>query len=261
MCKFLSLSNIHYIILFSVWYFCIRKQKKTSEKKVIVVEPPKHTAEADVVKDKSEEKQPPVKPKLTTEDTKEKKKTVEKEKASKPKKKEEKAVQKTQLKPSKEVSQENVTKAVPPKKQAPIQPTLDDPTTGASVTAQENEQPHVSVPDTVIHPAPLQPASKGITPYSKSSSRKGSLSGRHEIGMQKMVEKQTETVKRRALGPIDDATKDKLEKYVFCIFFAHLYLFLDFIHLILLVLVHLKNVKLCFFAVQRLALCSKPSNF
>uniref|UniRef100_A0A914PR41 Uncharacterized protein n=1 Tax=Panagrolaimus davidi TaxID=227884 RepID=A0A914PR41_9BILA len=182
------------IIAFVVWYFCIRNQNKTSEKKKINAEPPKHTAEADAVKEKSEGKKEPAKPKMTTKDTKEKKKPVEKEKASKPKKKEKKVLQRIQLKPSKEVTQENVAKEIPPKKvQAPAEPTLDDPTTGASITAQENEQPHVSVPKTVMHPVPLQPASKGITQYSKSSSRKGSLSGRHEIGMQMIVESLSES--------------------------------------------------------------------
>uniref|UniRef100_A0A914QKA8 Uncharacterized protein n=1 Tax=Panagrolaimus davidi TaxID=227884 RepID=A0A914QKA8_9BILA len=180
------------IIAFAVWYFCIRKQKQTVDKKTINAETPKHTVEADVVKDKSEENKQPAKSKLTKEDTKEKKKAVEKEKKPKPKKKEKKVVQRIQLKPSKEITQENVAKAVPPKKQASVEPTLDDPTTGASITSQENEQPHVSVPKTVIHPAPLQPASKGITQYSKSSSRKGSLSERHEIGMQIMVESESE---------------------------------------------------------------------
>uniref|UniRef100_A0AC35GJQ2 Uncharacterized protein n=1 Tax=Panagrolaimus sp. PS1159 TaxID=55785 RepID=A0AC35GJQ2_9BILA len=206
------------IIAFVVWYFCIRKQQKTSEKKKIIVETPKHTAEADAVKEKTEEKQPPLKPKLPIEDTKEKKKPVEKEKASKPKKKEKKAEQKIQLKPSKEIAQENVPKEdppiiVPPKKQAPVEPTLDDPTTGASITAQENEQPHVSVPKHVIHPAPLQPASKAITLYSRSSSRKGSLSERHEIGMRTMVENPSETCIRRSQGSIDAPTKAKLERF------------------------------------------------
>jgi hypothetical protein len=91
---------------------------------------------------------------------------------------------------------------------------LDDPTTGASITATENQQPHIPVPKMVIHPAPLnQPASKAITKYSKSSSRKGSLSARHEIKMQIMVENPSETIKRRFLSSIDNATKEKLEKF------------------------------------------------
>uniref|UniRef100_A0A914QEI0 Uncharacterized protein n=1 Tax=Panagrolaimus davidi TaxID=227884 RepID=A0A914QEI0_9BILA len=164
------------IIAAGVWYFYIQKQKKTSEKKKIVVETPKHTTEADVVQEKTEEKKEPVKPK---EETVEKKKATEEEKKPKAARKEKKPAAKIQSKPSKEVIQNDVTKKDPPKKvQAPAEPTLDDPTTGASITSQENEQPHVSVPKTVIHPAPLQPASKGITQYS----RKGSLSGRHEIG-------------------------------------------------------------------------------
>uniref|UniRef100_A0A914Q0J4 Uncharacterized protein n=1 Tax=Panagrolaimus davidi TaxID=227884 RepID=A0A914Q0J4_9BILA len=126
-------------------------------------------------------------------------------------------IQKSKKVEAVKVEAENVTKEVPPKKvppkkvQAPVEPTLDDPTTGASITATENQQPHVSVPKNVIHPTPLQPASKAITQYSKSSSRKGSLSGRHEIGMQIMVEKPSETVKRRSPDSIDDATKGKLE--------------------------------------------------
>uniref|UniRef100_A0A914PWK5 Uncharacterized protein n=1 Tax=Panagrolaimus davidi TaxID=227884 RepID=A0A914PWK5_9BILA len=178
------------IIAAGVWYFCIRKQKKTSEKKKIVVETPKHTVEADVVKEKHEEKKEPAEPKMTKEDTKEKKKAVEKEKASKPKEIKE---QKIQPKPSKEVPQENVTKEIPPKKQASVEPTLDDSIADASIV-QAQQQPHVFVPKTVIYPAPLQPPSKGITQYSRSSSRKGSLSGRHEIGI--MAESTSETVKR-----------------------------------------------------------------
>uniref|UniRef100_A0A914PRK9 Uncharacterized protein n=1 Tax=Panagrolaimus davidi TaxID=227884 RepID=A0A914PRK9_9BILA len=182
------------IIALAVWYFCIRKQKKSSEKKNNVAEPPKHTVEADAVKDKSEDKKEPAEPKITKEDTNEKKKAVEKQKKPKAAKKEKKVVQRIQLKPSKEFTQENVTKEVPPTKQASAEPTLDEPTTGASITAQKNEQPQVFVPKNVIHPAPLQPASKGITQYSKSSSRKGSLSGRHEIGI--MAESPSESVKR-----------------------------------------------------------------
>uniref|UniRef100_A0A914PWN8 Uncharacterized protein n=1 Tax=Panagrolaimus davidi TaxID=227884 RepID=A0A914PWN8_9BILA len=173
------------IIAFVVWYFCIRKQNKAFDKKTINAETLKHTAEADVVQEKKE----PVKPKA---ETVEKKKPVEKEKASKPKKKEKKVVQKIQLKPSKEVTQKNVTKAEPPKKQASVEPTLDNSIADASIVHAQ-QQPHVFVPKTVIYPAPLQPASKAITQYSKSSSRKGSLSGRHEIGI--MADSTSESVK------------------------------------------------------------------
>uniref|UniRef100_A0A914PHK7 Uncharacterized protein n=1 Tax=Panagrolaimus davidi TaxID=227884 RepID=A0A914PHK7_9BILA len=177
------------IVAAGAWYFCVRKQNKTVVKKMINVETPKHTVEVDVVQEKKE----PVKPK---EGTVEKKKAIGEENKSKAAKKGKKLVQRIQLKPSKEVTQNDVTKEVPSKKvKAPIEPTLDDPITGASITAQENEQPHVFVPKTVIHPAPLQPASKAITQYSRSSSRKGSLSGRHEIGMQIMAESTSELVK------------------------------------------------------------------
>uniref|UniRef100_A0A914PQE9 Uncharacterized protein n=1 Tax=Panagrolaimus davidi TaxID=227884 RepID=A0A914PQE9_9BILA len=120
--------------------------------------------------------------------------TVAKEKQPKPAKKKipkEKKAPFVATKPSKEVTQENVTKEdFLPAKKVSVESTLEAPTTETvlqkSVVQQKQlgNPPRVFVPKKVILPAP-----KSVNaPKNKShSSKKDSLSGRHEIGMQIMV--------------------------------------------------------------------------
>uniref|UniRef100_A0A914Q1E4 Uncharacterized protein n=1 Tax=Panagrolaimus davidi TaxID=227884 RepID=A0A914Q1E4_9BILA len=113
--------------------------------------------------------------------------------------------------------------AKPTKKKAPaakkvsIEPTLENPTTEASVVRksvvqQQQKQPGnlpiVFVPKKVILPAP-----KSINaPKNKShTSKKDSLSGRHEVGMQIMVESAPESLKHHDFGMLNDESKEKLE--------------------------------------------------
>uniref|UniRef100_A0AC35G183 Uncharacterized protein n=1 Tax=Panagrolaimus sp. PS1159 TaxID=55785 RepID=A0AC35G183_9BILA len=122
-------------------------------------------------------------------------------------------------KPSKEITQEDNP---PPAKKVSAEPTLEDPTTEASVVQKSVVQqkqyhngnpPRVYVPKNVIHPEP-----KSINaPKSGSlkTGKKDSLSGRHELRMEGMVESGPEQVKRRDtnVGLLNKETKEKLEKF------------------------------------------------
>uniref|UniRef100_A0A914QVD6 Uncharacterized protein n=1 Tax=Panagrolaimus davidi TaxID=227884 RepID=A0A914QVD6_9BILA len=148
--------------------------------------------------------------------------TVAKEKQPKPAKEKIPKEKKAPIlvpKPSKEVTQEDA----PPAKKVSAEPTLEVPTTETfvvqkSVIQQQKQHhngnpPKVYVPKTVIHPEP-----KSVNaPKSGSlkTGKKDSLSGRHEIGMEFMVESGPEHVKRRDINIrlLNKETKEKLEKF------------------------------------------------
>uniref|UniRef100_A0AC35G9K3 Uncharacterized protein n=1 Tax=Panagrolaimus sp. PS1159 TaxID=55785 RepID=A0AC35G9K3_9BILA len=98
---------------------------------------------------------------------------------------------------------ENATKEdVPPSaKKVSVEQTSEDPTTKASVVQQQkSKSPGVYVPNKVILP-----------------SKKDSLSGQHEIGMQIKVESAPESLKRHCTDLLDEdankGAKEKLENF------------------------------------------------
>uniref|UniRef100_A0A914QHU2 Uncharacterized protein n=1 Tax=Panagrolaimus davidi TaxID=227884 RepID=A0A914QHU2_9BILA len=216
------------IVVIGFGYCCYRTQlqkkplfgkKKDVQQKDFI---PEASKKATVVKEKTvDEKEVVVaKPEPSNEET------IAKEKQPKPAKKKIPKEKKAPIlvpKPSKEVTQENVTKEDAPQKKVSAEPTLEAPTTETfvvqkSVIQQQKQHhtgnpPRVYVPKTVIHPEP-----KSVNaPKSGSlkTGKKDSLSGRHEIGMEGMVESAPEQVKRHDInvGLLNKETKEKLEKF------------------------------------------------
>uniref|UniRef100_A0A914PF35 Uncharacterized protein n=1 Tax=Panagrolaimus davidi TaxID=227884 RepID=A0A914PF35_9BILA len=215
------------IIFIVLGYCCYRTQsqkkplcgKKKDVQQTTFI--PESSKKANVVKEKTEdEKEVVAKPELPKEPTAAKEKQQEPAKKKAPKEKKAAVVV---PKPSKEVTQENVTKEdKPPPKKVSVEPTVEDPTTEASILQKPivqqkqpkpGDPPRVFVPTTVYHPEP-----KSVNaPKSGSlkTGKKDSLSGRHEIGMEFLVESTPEQVKRHDInvGLLNDETKEKLEKF------------------------------------------------
>uniref|UniRef100_A0A914Q636 Uncharacterized protein n=1 Tax=Panagrolaimus davidi TaxID=227884 RepID=A0A914Q636_9BILA len=201
------------IVVIGFGYCCYRNQlqkkplsgkKNDVQQKAIMPE----SLKAEVVKEKiADEKEVVAKPKPPKEPTaaKEKPPKPAKEKISK-----EKKAPIVEPKPSKEMTQEDNP---PPAK---------NPTTEASVVQKPVVQqkqyhtgnpPRVYVPHKVILPEP-----KSVNaPKSGSlkTGKKDSLSGRHEIGMEGLVQSAPEQVKRHDIniGLLNDDVKERLEKF------------------------------------------------
>uniref|UniRef100_A0AC35GK92 Uncharacterized protein n=1 Tax=Panagrolaimus sp. PS1159 TaxID=55785 RepID=A0AC35GK92_9BILA len=173
---------------------------------------------AEVVKEKNAGEKEVLKPEPTKEATKEeataaKEKLPESAKEKTPKEK--KAIVET--KPTKEVTQENVTKEDVPaaKKKVSAEPTLEDSTTVVQKSVVQQQQPgnlpRVFVPKKAILQAP-----KSINaPKSESySSKKDSLSGRHKIGTQIMVVSSLDTLSGAGNDETQNSTRasEKLRK-------------------------------------------------
>uniref|UniRef100_A0A914PLE9 Uncharacterized protein n=1 Tax=Panagrolaimus davidi TaxID=227884 RepID=A0A914PLE9_9BILA len=204
-------------------YCCYRTQsqkkpifgkKKDVQQKAFT---PESSKKANVNKEKTaDEKEVVAKPEPPKEATaaKEKPPKPAKEKISK-----EKKAPIVEPKPSKEMTQEDNP---PPAKKVSVEPTVEDPTTEASVVQKPVVQqkqyhtgnpPRVYVPYKVILPEP-----KSVNaPKSGSlkTGKKDSLSGRHEIGMEGLVQSAPEQVKRHDInvGLLNKDIKQKLEKF------------------------------------------------